>query len=584
VRRLLAALACAALAGPAAAQPGLAGRWAGELDAGAARLPLVLHLGGADGALTASLDSPAQGALGLPAEAVRAGDSLTVGVPAVGGTFAAAVRGDTLVGAWTQNGHRLPLVLRRAPGAPTPRPAVPDPAGLAGDWGGPLDVGMMELALVLHLTYDGAAYAATLDSPDQGAFGIPAEAALAGDTLLVTIPAVQGVLRGQLVGDGIEATFSQGGAAYPLVLTRDGARVEAPRRPQDPQPPFPYEVEDVTFESVSGVTLAGTVTRPEGEGPSGHARFPAVVLVSGSGPQDRDEALLGHRPFAVLADHLTRRGVLVLRYDDRGAGGSTGDFSTATSEDLAVDATAAVRWLAVRPDVSAVGVVGHSEGGVLAPIVAGQSDDVDFVVLLAGTAVRGDAVIAHQGARIAQAEGLSAAGAAANERHVAEALAHVVDVPVDVPLSDSVRAAVLAGFRAAYAALTPEDRAATGATDPAAADAELVATAGRLDEPWMRYFLAYDPAPALRALRVPALALFGEKDLQVTPDQNEAPMREALAASASPDWAVETLPGLNHLFQTAETGAISEYVRIEETMSPAVLDRVAGWILRVTGD
>lgn len=588
-RRLV--LCALALAGPASAQPAapLAGDWDGALDVNGGRLPLVLHLTAEGDGYAATLDSPAQGAMGLPAAdvAVRA-DSFHFAVPSVGGAYAAAVRadGDSLVGTWTQGGAGLPLAFaRRTTTGALPAPSVPDPAGIAGDWGGALDMGAFRISVVIHLTYDGTAYAATFDSPDQGVRGLPVEAAVlrtpdGADSLVVTVAIAGGTLAGRVAAgrDSIVASWTQGGQSLPLTLTRGG--VVERRRPQEPREPFPYTTEAVTFAGGEGVTLAGTVTRPEGDGP-----FPAVVLVSGSGQQDRDETVMGHKPFAVLADYFARRGILALRYDDRGVGGSSpgADLMSATSADFADDARGAVDFLAARPDVRAVGVVGHSEGGMIAPIVAQQTDDVDFVVLLAGPAVRGDAIIARQGVLIAQAAGMSVAGAEALEAPTMALLARVVAVPLDQPFPDSVAAAMEAGTRAMTMAMSPEDRAASGLTGGPEADSTYAAgMVERLAMPWMRYFFAYDPQPVLRALRVPALALFGERDLQVPPSQSAPPMREALAASASPTWDVEVFPGLNHLFQTAVTGALAEYAEIEETMSPAVLERMADWVLEVT--
>jgi pimeloyl-ACP methyl ester carboxylesterase len=331
-------------------------------------------------------------------------------------------------------------------------------------------------------------------------------------------------------------------------------------------------VEDVRIAASDRVTLAGTVTVPEGEGP-----FPAVVLVTGSGPQDRDETLLGHKPFAVLADHLTRHGVLVLRYDDRGFGESTGDFAAATSDDFADDARAAVSWLAARPDVASVGVLGHSEGGLVAPMVANASDAVDFVVLLAGPAVPGAEILAEQARLIGVASGISEAGAEAWSAAYMRALDLLTAVPLDAPVPPDTAEAFKDALRAAALLLPDADRAILGVTGERL-EATLDALLATVQTPWFRRFLVYDPQPALRALDVPTLALFGAKDLQVPPEQNAGPMRTALAASASPRHEVIVFEHLNHLFQTAETGGIQEYARIEETMSPVVLTAVADWI------
>ena len=467
--------------------------------------------------------------------------------------------------------RRLPLLLAFL-GVGFAAPAFAQ-SPLVGDWQGTLNVGV-ELRLVLHVTGAGNTLGATLDSPDQGAFGIPtAGVEVDGDSVTVPVPAVDGRYAAVLRGDTLDGTWRQGGRTFPLDLARAEGGIPPPRRPQEPHPPFPYASEDVTLASVDGVTLAGTVTVPEGEGP-----FPAVVLVSGSGPQNRDEMLLGHKPFLVLADYLTRRGVLVLRYDDRGFGESTGDFAAATTDDFAADARAAAEWLAARPDVAAVGIVGHSEGGLVAPRVAEASDVVDFVVLLAGPAVPGAEILSEQARLIGAAGGMSAAGAAAWSDAYARALALLAAAPLDAPVPAETTEAAREVLRAAAAALSDADRALLGVTADRL-DETLDALFQTVESPWFRHFIVYDPRPALRVLDVPALARYGAKDLQVPPAQNAAPMRAALDASASPRHEVVVLPGLNHLFQTAETGSPEEYAHIEETMSPAALAAVADWIL-----
>ncbi len=448
----------------------------------------------------------------------------------------------------------------QTPAAQTP--TAPSPA--AGDWSGVL--AGTGLTLVLHVVETGGALTATFDVPMQGATGLPVgTTALAGDRLTLGIPAIGGRYEGTLAGDSISGTWSQGGASLPLTLTRlaAGAAPGLPERADAPRAPFPYRDEDVAVASVAGVTLAGTLTLPAGAGP-----FPAVVLVSGSGPQDRDEALLGHRPFAVLADALARRGIAVLRYDDRGIARSTGDFRSATTADFARDAQAAAEWLAARPEVSGVGVVGHSEGGEVAPMAANASPAVRFVVLLAGPAVSGRDVLRYQLARGLPASGASAAGVAAYDAALAAAL--------DAVSSGDAATAVgraRAAFGTGTAGITAADRAALG---PDAFDMGPVLDG--LGGPWMRFFIAYDPAPALRRLRVPAFAAFGERDQQVRASDNVPAMRAALA-DAPAGTEVRVFPGLNHLFQRTETGDPAEYGLITTSFSPEMMTAVADWIL-----
>ncbi len=577
---------------PRAADTSLTGSWQGALSLpGGASLRILFHLEEEGGQLTATMESPDQGSGRIPVSgAAREGDSLRLEVEAIGGAYAGRVEGETISGTWRQGGQAFPLNLTRSqaseaeesqPAAEVRQPGEPDVAGL---WQGTL---RLPTGDTLRVVFDiaeaeGGALTAEAISPDQGGGRIPVERIrLEGESLRVEMPAVGATFEG-VVGEGaeaIEGQFTQGGSALPLTLRRTDAVPDAaapPVRSQTPKPPFPYEAEDVTFENAAdGVTLAGTLTLPEGEGP-----HPAAVLISGSGPQDRDEALAGHKPFLVLADHLTRRGIAVLRFDDRGVGASTGAFTEATSEDFARDAAAALRYLQARPEIDGgeIGLIGHSEGALVAPMAANATGSAAFLVLLAGPGVRGDTLLARQNALIFEAMGMSEEGAAAYEAQMLGALARLPSTSPDEPLPDTLRAALRADFRAAAEAMTPADRAVYGPTDSTAFAQTLDVLTAQLAQPWMRYFLAYDPAPALRRVDAPVLALFGEKDLQVPPEQNAEAVRAALAAGGNEDATVRTLPGLNHLFQTSETGAPGEYAQIEETMAPAALDAISAWI------
>jgi len=320
--------------------------------------------------------------------------------------------------------------------------------------------------------------------------------------------------------------------------------------------PYPYRDEDVTYENKSvGIKLAGTLTIPPGTGP-----FPAVVLVAGSGRHDRDETVYGHKPFLVLADYLTRKGIVVLRYDKRGLGQSGGDNAAATTADFATDAEAGLYYLKSCPEVNAhkIGLIGHSEGGVIAPMVAARNPDVAFIVMMAGSGVPGDEILAAQSLLIAQSMGASperAERAAAEEREV---LAMVK--------AESDNSALEKKLREKLAGKVPE--------------AQIGMQIKQISSPWYRYFITYDPATALRKVTCPVLAINGEKDLQIPPKQNLPAIRQALEAAGNKNFEVEEMPGLNHLFQTAKTGSISEYAEIDETMSPVVLEKIASWILK----
>jgi fermentation-respiration switch protein FrsA (DUF1100 family) len=429
---------------------------------------------------------------------------------------------------------------------------------LAGDWLGTLNVGPVALRLVLHVTAgsDGR-LTATLDSIDQGAKGIPVSLiALKDSTMSLAVAVINGSYEGRVSADGnaIDGTWTQAGS-LPLVFRRvKDASELVPKRPQNPVPPLPYREEDVTFANASAnVTLAGTLTVPAGAGP-----FPAVVLISGSGPQDRDEALMGHRPFLVLADYLTRHGIAVLRADDRGVGKSTGNHKTATTVDFASDAEAGLGYLMSRAEVNKqkIGLVGHSEGGIIAPMVAARNPSVAFIVLLAGSGVPGDQILVAQSALIAQASGIPRDQVDQNTQTLRGLIEIIKNETDDAALHAKIREAL------------------TGKVPPSQIDLQVKT----LTTPWFRYFLTYDPAAALRRVTTPVLAMNGEKDLQVPPKQNLDAIRAALKAGGNTRVEVIEMPGLNHLFQTAKTGSPIEYGLLEETIAPSALDKIATWI------
>ena len=433
-----------------------------------------------------------------------------------------------------------------------------------GTWEGLLHAGVTSMRLELAVRDSDGTLLGTMRSVDQGGAEAPASVAATGDSVTLSIPDWHVTYAGELIasGDSLRGTFTQGGTSMPLVFARASQPLLS-SRPQDPKPPFPYHATDVTIASVPGVRLAGTIIIPEGRGP-----FPAVVFVTGSGPQDRDEALLGHRPFLVIADYLARHGIASLRYDDRGVAKSTGSFDNATSADFAMDAEAAVRYLTHVEGVAPnrVGVLGHSEGGMIGPMVAARSRDVAFLVLMAGPGIPGDSLILLQGKAIAIAGGTSPAAAdsaAATNRLLIDAVAQSRDSLDAVARLAAAKQTVLAGV--------PSDRRAAAATKIDQAMPQLLS-------PWFRYFLHYDPRPALRRVHVPVLALGGSLDMQVPARENLAAIDTALRSGGNRDYRVLELPKLNHLFQTATTGSPAEYATIDETVAPAALDAITTWI------
>lgn len=451
-------------------------------------------------------------------------------------------------------------------------PAAPDPVGI---WEGKLAVGGPGLRVVLHVTKgaDGK-LAATLDSPDQGAKGIPiSKIEFADGVLRFESAGIGARYEGKMAADGTGVTgeFAQRGGKFALALARVEKASEL-ARPQNPTKPYPYREEEVAYENAAGgAKLAGTLTLPNGDGP-----FACVLLITGSGAQDRDETLMGHKPFLVLADHLTRKGIAVLRVDDRGMGGSTGDMTHATSEDFAGDVRAGVEFLKGRKEIDPkrIGLAGHSEGGMIAPMVAAKTGDVAFLVLLAGPGVSGEEILFAQGERILRASGATAERIQ-KQHETQAALFAIVKAEAD---GEAAKKKCAEYLLAEFAKLPEAERQAAG--DP---HASVEAQAAGAASPWFRYFLTYDPRTALRQVKCPVLALNGELDLQVPHDQNLPEIRKALEAGGCPDITTTMLPRLNHLFQTATTGAIEEYGKIEETMSPLALNAVSDWVLAHAG-
>jgi pimeloyl-ACP methyl ester carboxylesterase len=446
---------------------------------------------------------------------------------------------------------------------------VASAAGIAGSWQGNLIVPGGSLRIVFNITEKpDQTLTATLDSPDQGALGIAvSEVTLTGDSLDLKASAIGGAFAGRLVSDSaIEGIWVQGGGKFPLTLTRLAKPIEM-NRPQEPKPPFPYVAEEVTFKNAgAAVTLAGTLTKPKGKG-----KFPVAVLITGSGPEDRDEAIFGHKPFLVLADYLTRRGIAVLRFDDRGVGKSTGAFAKATSRDFATDVEAAVAYLKTRKDVNLkqIGLIGHSEGGLIAPMVATEYPGIAFVVMMAGPGVNGEEIIYRQSELIARAQ-----GAADTTIAQQDALQRRVFTIIKRNL-DSAATAIELNRLASEADSIARARGEQPDSALKLAIAQQIQT---VQSPWFRYFLTYDPKPALLKLTCSVLAIYGSKDLQVEPAQNMPVLEDAFRTSKHPDWLVKELPGLNHLFQTANTGSVNEYAQIEETMSPLALELIGNWV------
>lgn len=444
---------------------------------------------------------------------------------------------------------------------------------LSGIWSGKLELpNSASLTIVFNLAIDtDGKYIATLDSPDQGVKGIPTESTeIKEDSIFINIPVVHGNYKGKIFfdEDEINGKWNQGGMSLDLLLKKTD-KIELPKRPQEPKEPYPYNSEDVLFENdIDNVVLAGTLTFPK----DGN-NFPAVILISGSGGQDRNEEIFNHKPFLVIADYLTRNGIAVLRFDDRGIAQSTGDHSTATTEDFARDVLAGVQFLKERKEIdkTKIGLIGHSEGGIIAPLVATQSNDIAFIIMMAGTGIPGDSILYLQGALIQRAEGISEEEIQKSLKTQKE-LFSIIKHSTDENLEKELKEKLIAEIQK----MSNEDKAKLG--DP---DTYIDMQLKTLTSPWFKYFLKFNPASVLEKVKCPVLAINGEKDLQVPPKENLSAIKTALEKGGNKNFEVVELKGLNHLFQTSETGKISEYGQIEETISPLALQTMLAWIKKV---
>ncbi len=445
-----------------------------------------------------------------------------------------------------------------------------------GSWEGVLNVQGMQLPLVVHLSKSKDGYEGKFDSPKQNAFGIPITTVQAqSDTLRFTVADARISYQGiWVVGDSVVGTFTQAGRGFVMNLHRQaaGKGTAAPVavvRSQSPAKPYPYLSKDVTIKNKSAkITLAATLSMPAGKGP-----FPAAVLISGSGPQNRNSEIFDHQPFLVLADYLTRQGIAVLRYDDRGVAGSTGAFSKATSADFATDAAAAYDFLAKTKGIDArkIGFIGHSEGGMIAPLAYGLRPDAGFLVLLAGVGIPVNELLLEQLQAVGSTERLPQATLDSQLLINKSIFGWLKQLPV-AQANDSIQAL----FTNALKKLSLGDVEGRQQLESQQASALNTFT-----DPWFLYFIKYEPAPAIAKVKCPVLALNGEKDVQVIAQSNLAGIQAALQQGGNKEVQVEALAGLNHLFQPSKTGAVSEYAEIDITFDAGALHKISSWILKL---
>jgi len=443
---------------------------------------------------------------------------------------------------------------------------------ITGQWNGVLKVQGTQLRLVFNVTKTDKDFSSTMDSPDQGAKGIPVtNTTFDNSKIKFEVANARIEYNGELKENEIVGTFKQGGQEFPMNLSRKAIEKEVVKRPQEPTKPYSYYSEDVTFENTkANISLSGTLTIPKKDG-----NFPVVILITGSGPQNRDEELLGHKPFLVISDYLTKNGIAVLRYDDRGVGQSKGDFKTATSADFATDVESAITFLKTRKEINKkkIGLVGHSEGGLIAPMVASKSKDVSFIVLLAGTGIQGDKLLLLQQELIAKANGVSETDIKKSIETNSKLFEMVVKSNDNMKLKTYLTNSINETLKNDTSAEIPN-----GMTK----DEFVSMQVNQISSPWMQYFMKFNPATTLEKVKCPVLAVNGEKDLQVPPKENLTAIKNALTKGGNKNVTTKEFLNLNHLFQECKTGAPGEYSTIEQTFSPTALEEITNWINQQT--
>lgn len=429
-----------------------------------------------------------------------------------------------------------------------------------GSWKGLLDLGQAKLNIVFNISSDeNHKWSCTMDSPDQGAKGIPAEIIINEDRLLtIEVRTLKLTYTGLLKDDKIEGTFSQGGFSKPLSLQK----TITPRtnRPQTPQPPYPYTTEEVTFTNPDdGAILSGTITIPTSKTDNEH-NLKAVVMITGSGQQNRDEELFGHKPFLVIADFLARQGIATLRYDDRGIGKSTGNISNATTLTFKNDALSAISFLRNNKNFKQIGTLGHSEGGCIAFMIAAEGK-CDFAISLASTAVRGDSLLVEQNRTILMQSGLSKE----TVDNYCRALQNIFENVIDNGVQPESRKFV--------DDLLTKDVSLNSLPDNLKNNLYNV---NKSISAWLKYFISYSPNKDISQIKCPVFAANGANDTQVSAKINLEAISKALPINNNN--IIKTYPGLNHLFQHCTTGNVNEYGNIEETISPELLTDIVTWI------
>lgn len=448
---------------------------------------------------------------------------------------------------------------------------------ITGTWQGVLKVQGTELEIVFHIDKQDSGYTSLMDSPTQGAFGIATtKTTFKNNQIEIVVANLALFYQGKLDNDTIKGTFNQGGMPFPLTLVR--TKKEELLRPQEPKAPFPYDVEEVTFTNTKEkINLVGTLTLPKQTKKSA-----AVILIAGSGPNDRDETIFAHKPFWILADYLTRQGIAVLRYDKRGVGESEGEYFTATTKDFAEDVEAAINYLKSRKDIdhTNIGLIGHSEGGVIAPIVANLNNDVKFAVLMAGVGVSGMELVLEQHQHAFNKTALTKKEKENLNSILINIYSNVLNWKEYVG-TDEERNELKLELDTLWQNLPKEIRGQE--QNNATKKMYIEKTVANITSPWFRHFLKTNTSDYLERLIIPILAINGENDTQVNYQTNLTGIENALQRANNKQYIIKSYPNLNHLFQDSTTGEIDEYGKNEQTFSPIVLSDISDWIKQQVG-
>ena len=545
------------------------GDWAGVLAPGGVNLPIVIHItSAADGKYSGTLDSPSQGGYDIPMTLVEIENNrLIFEIKSIGVYYEGVLdtKKDLIEGKFIQGGV-MDLNLSKQQKVAVEYSESSDLNDIIGSWSGPIQLPGAALQFVLHVQQGDDGLEAVADSPDQGSYGMEIdEINFDKGELNIKINVVGAAYSGRLLADqqSIQGLFEQGGGKFVLNLEKGKNKNSQRKRPQTPQPPFAYNSEEVVVNNTqAGITLAGTLTMPKGQKAKA-----AAIMITGSGPQDRDETILQHKPFWVIADHLTQQGYAVLRMDDRGVGQSKGNFSAATSADFATDISAAVDYLKSRKDIpeDKIGLIGHSEGGMIAPMVATARNDVAFTILLAGPGIPIVDLLAEQAYLIESAQGGDKTALEKKRMGNLQLNQQIADILGSENFTEKASAYVTSYF----SELGLNEQQMQLQKDN---------LLKQYESPWFAYFLKFKPAEYLSRLSVPVLALNGGLDLQVAADSNLNGIREALQLAGNKDYTMKKLDNMNHLFQTTETGKVSEYGILEETFSPKALKIMTDWL------